>query len=84
MSEKKEKVYPRGIITFSPKKGCPDFVKGSIIIDVKEFNDFVLENKHLLKDYNGKKQLQLQLLEGNKGLYTVVDTFQKQDDNPFS
>ena len=84
MSEKKEKVYPRGIITFSPKKGCPDFVKGSIIIDIDEFNTFVLNNESLLKEYNGKKQLQLQLLEGNKGLYTVVDTYQKEDDNPFS
>ena len=36
---------------------------------------FCKENPGLLDDYKGEKQLPLQLLEGDKGLYFKVDTF---------
>jgi hypothetical protein len=70
-----DKIYPKGIVTFSPRDGAPDFVKGTIIINPNELFAWLKENSLLLTEYNGKKQLKLQLLSGTKGLYTVVDNY---------
>jgi hypothetical protein len=85
-----DKIYPKGIVTFSPRDGAPDFVKGTIIINPNELFAWLKENSLLLTEYNGKKQLKLQLLHGNKGLYVAVDTytgsssaFPAKDDLPF-
>jgi hypothetical protein len=78
---KKETIYPQGIKTFSKRENAPDFVKGSIVISIDDFNAWVIDNKALLTEYNGKKQLRLQILDGNKGLYLTVDTYKKEDSN---
>lgn len=70
-----DKIYPKGIVTFSPRDGAPEFVKGTIIIKPNELFAWLKENALLLTDYNGEKQLKLQLLSGTNGLYTVVDTY---------
>jgi len=75
MSETKEKIYPKGIITFPKNDKAPDFVKGTLIITPNDLVTWLKENPNLLTDYNGTKQLKCQILEGNKGLYLVVDTF---------
>ena len=82
-------VYAKGVRLFPAHSNAPDFVKGTIIITPRELVGFIKENPELLTDYNGEKQLKLQLLEGDKGLYTKVDTFkpsgggsQDEDDEP--
>lgn len=68
-------IYAEGIRVFAPREGAPDFVKGQMIIGLNELIEFCKKNPDYLSEYNGKKQLKLNLLEGNKGLYTTVDTF---------
>lgn len=71
-----DKVYPKGVMVFSPRANAPEFVKGSIVISLNELVKFCNENPGLLTEYKGEKQLRLQLKEGNKGLYAEVDTYQ--------
>lgn len=70
-----DKIYPKGISVFSPRQGAPDFVKGTVVITVADLMAWVNENKQHLSDYNGKAQLKLDLLSGEKGLYVSVNTF---------
>jgi hypothetical protein len=74
----KETIYPKGIMIFEPHKNAPDFVKGSVMITVKDLIEFCKENPEYLTDYKGKKQLKCQLLEGKKGLYLSVDTWKPE------
>jgi hypothetical protein len=74
-----EKIYPEGVIAFSPRSGAPDFVKGSIIITPNDLISWLKKNENLLTEYDGKKQLKLQLLNGKKGLYLSVDTYKKEE-----
>ena len=75
-----EKVYPKGLRTFPPREGAPDFVKGTLIITPRDLVEFIKERPGLLTEYNGAKQLKCNILEGDKGLYFVVDTW-KPDPN---
>lgn len=74
----KEKIYPKGLRTFAPREGAPDFVKGTLIITPNELVKFCKENEQYLSDYNGSKQLKCQMLEGDKGIYLVVDTYKPE------
>lgn len=75
----KEKIYPQGVKMFNRRENAPSFVKGTMVVNVEEFAKFINENQNLLSEYNGKPQLKLNVLEGDKGLYLVVDTYKKQD-----
>lgn len=70
-----EKIYPKGIITFLKNEKQPDFVLGSMIITPNDLFTWLKENESLLTEYNGKKQMKFQVLNGDKGIYFVVDTF---------
>lgn len=89
MSETKVKVYPKGVRIFEPHSNAPDFVKGEMIIGIEELIEFCKgEGKDYLTDYKGVSQIKLSLLQGDKGLYTVVNTWkpkeaEKEDDLPF-
>ena len=48
---------------------------GTLVITPNEFVSWMKENANLLTDYNGTKQLKLQILKGEKGIYFTVDTF---------
>ena len=72
MSDKK---YVEGVRFFNPHPKSPDFVKGTVVITPNDLIEWLKENKSVLTDYNGKKQLKLQMLEGNKGIYFKVDDF---------
>lgn len=74
-----DKIYPNGIRVFSPRAGAPDFVRGSILITPNELFKWLKENESLLTEYNGEKQISLDLLDGNKGLYVAVNTYKKED-----
>ena len=70
-----EKIYPSGLRTFPKNEKAPDFVLGTLLITPNELFAWLKENENLLTDYKGSKQLKLQILNGNKGIYFVVDTF---------
>ena len=85
-----EKIYVKGLRTFKPHEKAPDFVKGTLIITPNELVQFAKENEQYLTEYNGSKQLKCQILDGDKGLYFVVDTYKpdskgstSKDDLPF-
>jgi len=71
----KEKIYPKGVMCFDKHEKAPDFVVGTVVITPNDLIDWLKDNKGLLTDYNGKKQLKLQLKKGDKGLYAEVDTW---------
>lgn len=73
---KKEKVFPKGMMAFKPNEKAPDFVKASVMVTPNELISWLKENSDYLTEYKGNKQLKLQLLENEKGLYFVVDTYQ--------
>jgi hypothetical protein len=72
-------VLPKGIRTFNKRENQPEFVLGSVIITLNELVTFCKENPELLSEYNGQKQLRLQLLRSKEGApYLTVDTFKPQ------
>lgn len=71
----KETIYPEGVRAFSPKQGAPDFVVGDLVIEPRTLTDWIKNNAELLTDYKGVKQLRLQILNGNKGLYLKVNDY---------
>lgn len=74
----KEKIYPKGLMVFKPHEKAPDFVKGTLMITPNELIKFCKENINLMTEYKGNKQLKCQILEGDKGLYFVVDTWKPE------
>ena len=77
------KVYPKGIIVFNPNEKAPSFVKGTIVISPNQLTEWLEQNPDHVTDYKGEPQLKLQLLEGDKGLYVIVDTYKSKDKTPF-
>jgi hypothetical protein len=75
MSTTKETIYAQGLRFFNPRETAPEFVKGEVIVNLKEFFDFVSTQKEHYTEYQGNKQLKLNMLSGNKGMYFTVDTF---------
>jgi hypothetical protein len=66
----------QGIRLFQPKASQPDFVLASGVITINELVSFAKENPHLLSEYNGQKQIRVQLLKSKDGKpYMVVDTW---------
>jgi hypothetical protein len=66
----------KGIRLFAPKPTQPDFVLASGVITLNELVTFGKENPQLLTEYNGEKQLRIQLLKSKDGKpYIVVDTW---------
>jgi DNA-binding GntR family transcriptional regulator len=66
----------KGIRLFQPKPSQPDFVLASGVITLNELVTFAKENPQLLSEYNGEKQLRIQLLKSKDGKpYMVVDTW---------
>lgn len=72
---KEEKKYAKGFRIFSPNENAPDFVVGSVVVNPREFTDFMAGMAEHFTEYKGQKQLKFQLLNGSKGMYMVVDTY---------
>ena len=70
-----EKIYPKGLITFPPREGAPEFVKGKMIITLNDFVGWAKTQSEYYKDYNGQKQLAFDIKVGDKGLYFQLDTY---------
>lgn len=75
MSTTKETIYAQGLRFFNPRETAPEFVKGEVIVNLKEFFDFVSTQKEYYTEYQGNKQLKLNMLSGKQGMYFTVDTF---------
>lgn len=67
-----DKVYPKGLNIFPPREGAPDFVRGTISIEPKQLIAFLKENQQYM---NEKGYFRINLLNGDKGLYAVLDTW---------
>ena len=71
-----DQILPEGIRFFPKGQKAPDFVIGTMVVTVDELLEFANSRPDLLTDYNGKRQLKLQLLNSKQGkLYASVDTF---------
>lgn len=71
-----DEVLPKGLRFFNKKENQPDFVVGSLVITMNELFTFCKENPGLLSEYNGQKQLKLQVKKSQNGnLYSSVDTW---------
>jgi len=74
-----ESIYPKGIVTFTKNPKQPDFVLGSVIINLNEFFDWAKQNPNLLTEYKGAKQLRLQCLTKKAGgISFTVDTYKPE------
>lgn len=76
MADNKDLV--EGLRFFEPRQGAPDFVKGTLVVSVDDFTAWLTAQPG--SDYNGKKQVKLQLLESQAGkMYLKVDNYVKPD-----
>lgn len=71
----KEAIKPNGFVTFKPHEKAPDFVKGTLVITLKSFNEWCKNNQQYLTEYKGEKQIKLKVTEGKYGLNFEVDTW---------
>ena len=63
---------------FNKHSNAPDFVVGTLVITPNELVTWLKEQPELLSDYNGAKQIRLQVLKSKEGnLYCAVDTYKK-------
>lgn len=71
-----DEVLPEGLRFFNKKENQPDFVIGSLVITMNDLFAFCKAHPELITEYQGKKQLKLQVLKSGKGnLYAKVDTW---------
>ena len=71
-----DQILPQGIRFFNKKPTHPDFVIGSLVITLDDLQAFCIDKPDLMSEYNGKKQLRLQVLKSKDGnLYASVDTW---------
>jgi hypothetical protein len=70
-----DKILAKGIRFFTNEKQ-PDFVVCNVVITPNELVQFIKDNSEHLTDYNGQKQIKLQLLKSKEGkLYANIDTY---------
>ena len=78
MAEKREKVYPKGLLTFKKNEKAPDFVKGTLVIDINKLIEWINgEGSKWMTDYKGDPQLRCQVTEWEGKINIEVDTFRK-------
>ena len=75
-----EKIFPKGIFYNTPHENAPDFIKANITITIRDLNEFVNGHPKLLSEYQGKKQLKLDLKESKGGkLYLDINTYKPEN-----
>jgi len=71
-----DEVLPEGLRFFNKKENQPDFVIGALVVTMNDLFAFCKAHPELVSEYQGKKQLKLQVLKSSKGnLYAKVDTW---------
>jgi len=83
----KEIIYAKGLRGFNKHEKSPDFVIGTVVVNIDEFVQFVKDNEQYQTEYNGQKQLKLQITKSKKdGSPSFnIDTFKptpKVEDKP--
>lgn len=70
-----EQKYPKGITFFTPRENAPTWVKGSLVISINQFKEWINSNQELLTEHE-KYGKQIKLTITDKGLQ--VDTYKPQ------
>lgn len=71
-----EKIFADGVRLFPKHEKAPDWVIGTLIITPNDLITWLKANPQHLTDYNGSKQLKLQLTKSQAGkLVASVDTW---------
>ncbi len=71
-----DQILLKGIRLFKKKDTQPDFVLATGVITPDDLNAFCIDNAALMTEYNGQKQLRVQLLRSKDGNpYISVDTW---------
>lgn len=71
-----DKIFADGVRLFPKHDKAPDFVIGTLIITPNDLVTWLKANPQHLTDYEGKKQLKLQLTKSQGGkLVAAVDTW---------
>jgi hypothetical protein len=78
-----EKIYVKGMRSFPKNEKAPDFVIGTLVITPNDLIKFIKENEQYLTDYNGEKQIKIQMLKSDKGATFVLDTYKKVEKDLF-
>ena len=72
-----------GVRLFKKKDNAPDFVLASGVITPNVLVAFLKSNPELLSEYNGEKQVRIQVLKSKDGNpYIAVDTWKPSGDAP--
>ncbi len=78
-----EKIYAEGLRTFAKHDKAPDFVLGTLIITPNDLFAWCKANEQYLTEYEGKKQLRLQMTRSDKGKVNItVDTWKPGEKAP--
>lgn len=71
-----DQILPKGVRLFNKHQNAPDFVIGSLVITPNDLVAWLKEQPELMTDYNGAKQIRLQILKSKDGnLYAAVDQY---------
>jgi len=73
-------IFAEGVRAFKKHDNAPEFVMATVVISINELNTWLRgEGGQYLTEYNGQKQLKLQLLNSKTGApYLSVDTFKPE------
>jgi hypothetical protein len=78
-----EQIFAEGVRVFDKHPAQPDFVVGTVVISLNDLVAFCKAKPELLTEYQGAKQLKLQLLRSKEGkLYSCVDTYKPGEAKP--
>ena len=67
-----DNIYPKGFFIKPAHEKAPDFVRGRVSVKIEDFNNFLKEHG------NSDGWCNFQLLNGDKGLYLKLDTWQPE------
>lgn len=71
-----DKIFLDGLRFWKKRDNAPEWVEGSLVITPDDINAWVKAHPELLTDYQGKKQIRLQITKGKEGgLVFAVDTW---------
>lgn len=71
-----DQILPKGVRLFNKHANAPDFVIGSLVITPNDLVSWLKEQPELMTEYNGAKQIRLQILKSKDGnLYAAVDQY---------
>jgi len=78
-----DQVLLKGIRLFKKKDNQPEFVLAGGAITMNELFTFAKDNPNLVTEYNGQKQIKIQILRSKEGNpYIAVDTWQPGEQPP--